>query len=41
MLADLNHDGRQDVVLHHPSDEAANRLLILLGGGAVENGAGS
>ncbi|MDE0008549.1 MAG: VCBS repeat-containing protein [Gammaproteobacteria bacterium] len=41
MLADLNHDGRQDVVLYHPSDEAPNRLLILLGGGAVENGAGS
>lgn len=32
MLTDLNHDGRQDVVLHHPSDDAPNRLLILMAG---------
>lgn len=32
MLADLNHDGHQDVILHHPSDEAPNRLLILMAG---------
>ena len=32
MIADLNHDGHEDVVLHHPSDEAPNRLLILLAG---------
>ncbi len=33
LLADLDHDGRQDVLLHHPSETAANRLLILMARG--------
>ena len=29
-LADLNHDGRQDVVFHHPSAEKGNRVVVLM-----------
>ena len=33
MLADLDGDGRQDVVIHHPSDAAANRVTVLMARG--------
>ena len=33
MLADLNHDGREDVVLFHPSETASNRVVVLMAGG--------
>ena len=34
MMADLDHDGREDVVLFHPSETAANRVVVLMAGGA-------
>ena len=30
MLADLGRDGRQDVVIHHPSEESGNRVVVLM-----------
>lgn len=32
MLADLDHDGREDVVLFHPSETATNRVVVLMAG---------
>lgn len=29
-LVDLDRDGRQDVVIHHPSETAANRVVVLM-----------
>ena len=29
-LADLNHDGRQDAVFHHPSADEGNRVVVLM-----------
>ena len=29
-LVDLNRDGRQDVVIHHPSETSANRVVVLM-----------
>ena len=30
LLADLDRDGRQDVVIHHPSDTEASRVVVLM-----------
>ena len=32
VLADLDRDGRQDVVIHHPSETEANRVIVLMAG---------
>lgn len=35
MLVDLNQDGRQDVVFHHPSETGANRVVVLMARAAM------
>ena len=35
ILVDLNRDGRQDLVFHHPSETGANRVVVLMARAAM------